>query len=281
MKKNLLLLPLLLLVGFATMQAQIVTPAASPSAKVTQVVGLTEVSLDYSRPSVKGRTIFSADGLVPYGKVWRTGANSATKISFSDDVTINGSALPAGSYAILTVPSATSWDVSFYAHESTNWSSYVEKEAVATVTVPSQNLPFTLESFTINIDGMSNTGANIFIGWASTGVALQLGVDVDTKVMAGIESTMAGPSANDYYNAASYYHDSGKDLKQALKWINKATAGDSPRFWQVRKKALILADLGMKKEAIAAAKQSLSLAQAAGNEDYVRMNEKSIQEWSM
>jgi len=281
MKKNLLLLPLLLLIGFATLQAQIVTPAASPSAKVTQMVGLTEVTIEYSRPSMKGRTIFAADGLVPFGKVWRTGANSATKITFSDDVTINGTKLAAGSYAIITTPGATAWDVSFYNHESTNWGSYAEKEAAATINVPAQNLGITLESFTINIDALSSTGALIQIGWGSTGVALQLGVDVDTKVMASIERVMAGPSANDYYNAASYYHDSGKDLKQALKWISMATSGDNQRYWQVRKKALILADLGMKKEAISAAKKSLELAQAAGNEDYIRMNQKSIKEWSM
>ena len=281
MKKNLLLLPLLILVGFATIKAQIVTPAASPSAKITQMVGLTEVTIEYSRPSMKGRTIFSADGLVPFGKVWRTGANSATKVSFSDDVTINGEKLAAGSYAILSVPNATAWDISFYNYESSNWGSYVEKEAALTVNVPSQTLGINLETFTINIDALSHTGALMQLGWANTGVALQIGVDVESKVMASIDRVMAGPSQNDYYAAASYYHDAGKDLKQALKWINMATAGDSPRFWQVRRKALILADLGMKKEAIAAAKQSLELAKAAGNDDYVRMNEKSIKTWEM
>ena len=128
---------------------------------------------------------------------------------------------------------------------------------------------------------MKNDGATLQFGWDNVVVPVNLTVHTDKEVMSSIERAMAGPSTNDYYAAATYYHDEGKDLKMALKWIEKATAGDSPRFWQVRRKALILADLGMKAEAIAAAKQSLELAKAAGNDDYVRMNEKSIKEWSM
>jgi hypothetical protein len=281
MKKNLLLLPLLLLIGIAAIHAQIVTPAASPSAKLTQMVGLTEVTVEYSRPAMKGRTIFAADGLVPFGSVWRTGANSATKITFSDDVTIEDNKLAAGSYAILTKPGATSWAVHFYNHQSTNFGSYLEEDPNLVVNVTPAKMDVTLESFTINIDGMNNSGATLQFAWENTVVPVAIGVDVDTKVMASIDRVMAGPSANDYNNAATYYHEAGKDLKQALEWSNMATAGDNPRYWMVRRKALILADLGMKKEAIQAAKQSLELAKTAGNNDYVRMNEKSIKEWMM
>ncbi len=281
MKKNLLLLPLLMLIGLFTMHAQISTPAASPSSTLKQTVGLTEVTVEYSRPSKKGRTIFAADGLVPYGKIWRTGANSVTKITFSKDVKVEGADLKSGSYAILTKPGATSWAVHFYAYESSNWGSYVEKEPAAAVMVTPVIWDGSLESFTINIDGLKNDGATLQFGWDNVVVPVNLAVHTDKEVMASIENAMAGPSKNDYYAAATYYHDEGKDLKMALKWIEKATAGDSPMFWQVRRKALILADLGMKAKAIAAAKQSLELAKAAGNEDYVRMNENSIKEWSM
>lgn len=281
MKKNLLLLPLLLLIGIATIHAQIVTPAPSPSATLTQMVGLTEVTVEYSRPAMKGRTIFSADGLVPFGNVWRTGANSATKITFSDDVTIEDNKLAAGSYAILTKPGASSWAVHFYNHQSTNFGSYLEEDPNLVVNVTPAKMDATLESFTINIDGMNNSGATLQLAWENTVVPIAIGVDVDTKVMASIDRVMAGPSANDYNNAATYYHEAGKDLKQALEWSNMATSGDSPRYWMVRRKALILADLGMKKEAIQAAKQSLELAKTAGNNDYVKMNEKSIKEWMM
>ena len=281
MKKNLLLLPLLLLIGIVALQAQVSTPAPSPSAKVTQMVGLTEVTLEYSRPSMKGRTIFAADGLVPFGSVWRTGANQATKITFSDDVTLGGSELPAGSYAILSKPGSSSWDIHFYSYESSNFGSYVEKEPTLVVSATPAKMDGTLETFTINIDGLHNDGAVLQFAWENTVVPVALGVMTDKTVMASIDRVMAGPSKNDYYNAATYYHDSGKDLKKALEWVNIATEGDNPRFWQVRRKALILADLGMKKEAIAAAKQSLELAKAAGNQDYVRMNEKSLKEWMM
>ena len=281
MKKNLLLLPLLLLIGIVALQAQVSTPAPSPSAKVTQMVGLTEVTLEYSRPSMKGRTIFAADGLVPFGSVWRTGANQATKITFSDDVTLGGSELPAGSYAILSKPGSSSWDIHFYSYESSNFGSYVEKEPTLVVSATPAKMDGTLETFTINIAGLHNDGAVLQFAWENTVVPVALGVMTDKTVMASIDRVMAGPSKNDYYNAATYYHDSGKDLKKALEWVNIATEGDNPRFWQVRRKALILADLGMKKEAIAAAKQSLELAKAAGNQDYVRMNEKSLKEWMM
>jgi tetratricopeptide (TPR) repeat protein len=281
MKKNLLLLPLLLLIGIVALQAQITTPSASPSAKVTQMVGLTEVTIEYSRPSMKGRTIFAADGLVPFDAVWRTGANAATKITFSDAVTIEDNELPAGSYAILTKPGATSWAIHFYNWGSSNFGSYLEEDPTLVVNVTPLKTGITLETFTINVDGLHNNGATLQFAWDNTVVPVSLGVMTEKTVMASIDRVMSGPSKNDYFNAASYYHDSGKDLKKALEWVNMATEGDNPRYWQIRRKALILADLGMKKEAIAAAKQSLELAKAAGNQDYVRMNEKSLKEWMM
>lgn len=275
--KNLLSLVFTLIAGVAF--AQIETPAPSPSAEVEQVVGLTEISVEYSRPGVKDRTIFAADGLVPFGKIWRTGANSATKIEFSDDVTVNGQELKAGEYAILTVPNADNWQVNFYTYESRSFGSYVEKEPDLSVTAEVMKMPMNMENFTISIHDMTNEGATLNFAWENTWVSLDLGVDVDDRVMKNIESVMAGPTGNDYYAAASYYHSTGKDLKQALEWINKAVNVDNPRFWQVRRKALILADLGKTSEAIAAAELSMSLAKEAGNDDYVRMNEKSIMEW--
>jgi hypothetical protein len=275
--KNLLTLAFLFFVGGIC--AQIETPAPSPAAKVEQVVGLTTVTVEYSRPSMKGRTIFAEDGLVPFGKIWRTGANAATKITFSDDVTINGSALKAGSYAVLTIPTAEKWTVNFYAFESSGFGSYVEKTPDVSVTGKVKDLGVSLENFTISFHDIATNSASLGFAWDNTYVNLDLGVEVDERVLGSIEAVMAGPSNNDYFAAASYYHTSGKDLGQALEWINKATSGDSPRFWQVRRKALILHDLGKTEEAIKAAEMSLSLAKEAGNDDYVRMNEKSIADW--
>jgi len=277
--KNLILIALLF-VGF-TLNGQINTPAASPSATVMQTVGLTDVTVKYSRPSVKGRDIFSADGLVPFGKVWRTGANQVSNITFSTDVKVGGKELSAGTYAILTIPSASSWAVHFYNYEKSSWSSYLEAEPVAIVTAKPTKLRDTVESFTIGVDHVKADGAHLTFAWAKTKVAVPMSVDADGTVMANIDRVMAGPSKGDMYNAASYYHTAGKDLNQALTWITKATDGEDPKYWQVRRKALILADLGKTKEATAAAQKSMELAKAAGNDDYVRMNEKSIKEWGM
>lgn len=262
----------------APVMAQISAPAPSPGAEFTQMVGLTEISVAYSRPGKKERTIFSKDGLVPFGDIWRTGANSATKISFSDDVKVAGAELSAGDYAILTRPMATSWEVMFFPYESTNWGSYVEKNPAAAVEAEVEKLNRTVESFTIQIDALRNEGAILQFIWDNTVASLPIEVNTDDKVMASINRVMEGPSAGDYYAAASYYHDAGKDLKQALKWIQMANQAQ-PRFWTLRKESLILADLGMTKEAIEVAKKSLKMAKEAGNKDYVRMNEASIAEW--
>ncbi|MCO6489238.1 MAG: DUF2911 domain-containing protein [Phaeodactylibacter sp.] len=283
MKKVLLnLSALLLLISFSALDlsAQIRTPASSPSSELKQTVGLTDVTIAYSRPSVKGRAIFAEDGLVPFGKPWRLGANAATKFSFSEDVMIVGSKLKAGDYAVLATPGANEWKFMFYPYESGNWGSYLEKEPAATVSVKPTPWDHNVETMTFHIGNIKPASADITFLWEETAVTLQLEVNTDEQVMSSIEGVMNGPSQNDYYAAASYYHDAGKDLNQALKWIEMATAGDSPRFWQVRRKALILADMGKKAEAIEAAKVSMKLAEEAGNEDYIRMNKKSIEEWT-
>lgn len=261
--------------------AQISTPAPSPASKLMQTVGLTDITIEYSRPAVKERKIFAADGLVPYGEIWRTGANSATKISFSDDVTVGEQDLKAGAYAILSKPNANAWQLMFFPYEGGNWGSYVEKEPAATVEAKTMKTGTKVENFTITIDQITTDGAHLIFAWDNTAAAVPLGVKVDEQVMANIKSVLAGPSTNDYFAAASYYHQTGKDLNKALEWVQKATNTDNPAFWQVRLEALILADLNRKKDAIEAAKKSMELAEKAGNADYVRMNKKSIEEWSM
>ena len=262
-----------------TSYGQIRTPAPSPSSTIEQTVGLTDITINYSRPSAKGRTIFAKDGLVPFGKMWRTGANAATKISFSDDVNVGGKDLKGGDYAVLTIPAAESWTVNFYSYEGGNWGSYTEKEPAASVTANVDALPFSVETFTIGTNNLTSSSADLMFYWEKTLASVPVKVAVDERVMADIKRVMAGPSQNDYYAAASYLHDSGKDLDKALEYIQKANSGENPRFWQVRREALILADMGMKDKAVKAAMKSMKLAEEAGNEDYVRMNKKSIEEW--
>lgn len=262
-------------------QAQIKTPAASPSAKIMQTVGLTDVTIEYSRPSAKGRTIFGADALVPNGQIWRTGANSVTQVTFSNDVMIQGNELKAGKYGILTMPGASSWAVHFYNFEKSGWSSYKDATPALAVNVNSKKSAASVETFTISIDDLTSNGATMNIAWANTVVPVSISTNVDKTVMSNIDRVMAGPSAGDYYNAASYYYESGKDIKQALSWMTKATEGPDKKFWQIKKLAEIQQKAGKLKEAIASAKMALELATKAGNKDYIKMNEDNIKKWSM
>lgn len=264
----------------AMMSAQIVAPQPSPFSKVEQKVGLTDVTIEYSRPGMRGRQIFG--NLVPYGEIWRTGANANTTISFSDDVKIGGKDLKKGTYALYTKPNKDSWEVIFYS-DSNNWGNpekWDESKVALKTTAEVSQLPFDMETFTIFLDDLKNEGAVLNIVWENTVASLPIEVPTDSKTMASIEKVMKGPSAGDYFAAGSYYFDSGKDKKKALEWVNKAVemAGDDA-FWMLRKKSLIEADLGMKKEAIATAKRSLASAEKAKNADYVKMNKDSLKEW--
>ena len=275
------IIALVLFVGLTyTTNAQIKTPQPSPSSKVEQTVGLTDVTIEYSRPGVKGRTVFG--DLVPYNKIWRTGANSKTKITFSDDVTVDGNELKAGTYAIFSIPTATSWEVIFYTDYAGSGApkELNESKVAAKVTAAVHEIPFNVESFTIDINNLKNDSATLEMIWAKTFVSVPFSVPTDKIANASIDKTMAGPSANDYYGAAVYYLKSGKDLKKAKVWIDKAIEmREKPAFWQIRQQSLIYAKLGDKKGAIKAAKKSLELATEAGNDDYVKMNKESIAEW--
>lgn len=264
----------------STINAQIKTPQASLAAKMEQVVGLTDVKVEYSRPAMKGRTIFG--NLVPFGEVWRTGANANTKITFSDDVTIGGKELKKGTYAIYTIPNQSSWEVIFYS-DATNWGNpakWDETKVALKTTVEITPMPKKIETFTLSFDDLSNNSGVLGISWENTYVGVKFEVPTDKTTLKSIETAMAGPTKNDYFQAATYYHTEGKDLKQALEWMKKATAGDDPAFWYLRRMSLIQADLGDKAGAIATAKKSLAAAEKAGNADYVKMNKESIAEWT-
>ncbi len=267
-----------------SLNAQVTTPQASPLSKVEQVVGLTNVQVEYSRPSAKGRTVYG--DLVPYGKNWRTGANANSTVSFSDAVTINGKELKAGKYALFTTPKADSWDVIFYA-DTNNWGlpeSWDESKVALKTTVKPETLTKSVESFTIEVGNLSNDGANLDILWERTRVSVPFTVPTQNLAMASIEKALAGPSMSDYFSAAQYYYQSDKDLNKALLWINNAVsmtpAGKDTPFWYLRLKSLIQAKLGDKKGAIETAKYSLEGAKKAGNADYEKMNKDSIAEWS-
>ena len=277
---NKVVLFLLAIIASISLEAQIQTPAASPASKLMQTVGLTEVTVDYSRPSMRGRTVFG--DLVPYGKLWRTGANAYTKVSFDTDVTISGQEVESGTYAIFTKPGEKNWEVFFYADTKgggtpRNWDDAL---VVAKATVPVYAMDMPVETFTITIDDVKSTGANLGIIWENVYVAIPFGVPADNTVMSTIDKVLSGPSAGDYYAAAVYYSAEGKDINKAKEWMTKAMSmTEKPAFWQLRQQSLILAKAGDKKGAIDAAKKSLVGAEAAGNDDYIKMNKDSLKEW--
>ncbi|MBA6157054.1 DUF2911 domain-containing protein [Tenacibaculum sp. S7007] len=276
MKK--LLLSLFVVAISTGANAQLKTPASSPSSKLEQTVGLTDVSVEYSRPGVKGRTIFG--DLVPYGKVWRTGANANTKVTFSDDVTIDGKELKKGTYALYTKPGKSSWEVIFYS-DAKNWGTpqkWDDSKVALSTTAKVVKMPMKIESFTITIDDLTDNSAVLGMLWENAYVGVKFNTPTDKGVEASISKVMAGPSANDYFNAAKYYLDGGKDINKAKNWINKAVdmTKDQPRFWYLRQQSLILAKAGDKKGAITAAKASLAGAEKRGNADYVKMNKEFL-----
>ncbi len=263
-----------------SVDAQIETPQPSPFTKIEQKVGLTDVTLEYSRPSMKGRKIFG--DLVPYGKMWRTGANKNTMVTFSDDVVVDGTTLKAGSYAIFVTPGESSWDVIFYS-DIENWGTpreWDDSKVAAKTTVNTYEMPMAVETWTISIDDLKSNSAQIGFIWENTYVGVKIKVPTDAKVSASIEKTMAGPGAGDYYSAAVYNLTEGKDLDKAQIWMDKAMSMiENPGFWQLRQQSLLYAKLGDKKKAIETAKKSLAGAEAAGNADYVKMNKESLKEW--
>jgi hypothetical protein len=263
-----------------TLSAQIETPQPSPAAKVWQTVGLTEVTLDYSRPSMRGRTIYG--DLVPFNKLWRTGANAYTKVTFDKDVTIGESAVKAGTYSIFSKPGSANWEVFFYTDTQGGGTprEWDEAKVIAKATVPVYKMEMPVETFTITIDDVTSNGASIGIIWENTYVGIPFSVGTDAEVIKGIEKVMAGPSAGDYYQAAVYYLSEGKDIGKAKEWMDKAMSmTKEPRYWQLRQQSLIQAKAGDKKDAIATAKKSLAAAKEAGNMDYVKMNKDSLKEW--
>lgn len=261
--------------GFAQMQ----TPAPSPGAKLEQMVGLTDVTVAYSRPSMKGRTVFG--NLVPYGKLWRTGANGNTTINFSDDVIVGEKTLKAGTYAVFVKPDAKNWEVFFYT-DTENWGTpakWEEGKIAASITVPSVKTTPTAETFTISIDNLYNNGATLGIWWENTYAGVPFEVPTKAKAMKSIEAAMGGPTANDYFGAASYYYQEDMEIEKAKEYVDQAVALNPEAFWMMRQQSLIYAKMGDKDGAIAAAKKSLAAAEKAGNADYVKMNTDSLKEW--
>lgn len=263
---------LLGIVGFAQ---QIQMPQASPSAKITQQVGLTSVTVDYSRPSVKGRKIFGE--LVPFGQVWRTGANNATIINFSTPVTMGGKEIPSGSYALYTIPDKSEWTI-VLSKNTELWGAigYSNADDVVRFQVESAKTSKKYETFEITFNNIKDNGADISIKWENTRVDIPMTTEVDPIVMADIQKQVIDAKTTDpslLYQAANYYYTNRKDMKQALEWIQQSTDAD-PKYWTMHLRAKIELAMGQKTEAYHSADKSKAMAKEAQNPDYVGLNER-------
>lgn len=278
MKRVLILL--LVAVSLAS-QAQVITPAASPAATVSTVVGLTDVKVEYSRPKLKGRQIFGEGDkfLHPFGKIWRTGANAGTVITFSDDVKFGGADVPKGKYLILTIPGATDWTVILYKDVALggNVGDYNQSNDQTRAVVKSEKTASKVEAFTVEITDLSadSKTANLNLMWENTSVKVPIVVDFDKKVQASIDANTK-VSPNNLYAAASYYLETGKDLKQALEWCSTAAAARPTAYWIMHTKAKIQQALGDKAGATVSANASKAEAEKAKDGTYVKMNDDLI-----
>ena len=271
MKQLLLAAGLLTAVLFTDAQ-QLKTPQPCTTTLVKQDFGLGSIELSYSRPNMKGRKIFG--DLVPFDKVWRTGANQATTLTFSDEVMIGGVAIKPGKYGLLTIPRQTEWTIIITKQtDVTSPAAYKQEMDVVRVKVKPIDLPWSFETFGMSFENIKDNSCELMIGWDKTMVGLTITTDVDSKVMKQIESIMKNDS-RPYFNAAVYYAENGKDLNQAVAWFDKAIEQNPKAFWVYYQKAKALAKLGKKTDAMAVSQKSMELAKEAKNDDYVALNEK-------
>ncbi|AEI49316.1 DUF2911 domain-containing protein [Runella slithyformis] len=272
MKKVVVLLFVLLSAG--AFAQGIKTPAPSPTQTLKQDFALSSIEVTYSRPAAKGRKIFG--DLVPFGKLWRTGANAATKVTFGEDVKVGGMPVKAGSYAIYSVPTANEWEIIINkGANNSGLTGYKTEDDVARFKVPSMQLPMMIENFTIILGNLTASSADIQILWENTAVQIPVVADIDSKIMAQINTAMTVDS-RPYFQAASYYFDNGKDINKALEWANKAVEAQPTAYWVMHLKAKVQAKAGDKAGAKATALKSMAMAKEAKNDDYVVLNQKLI-----
>ena len=261
--------------------SQINTPRFSPASEIEQMVGLTEIEIEYSRPSMRDREVFG--NLVPFGKVWRTGADNSTKISFDTDVIISGKTVQSGTYSIFSIPNKESWEIIFYSDVELwgvprDWSD----DKIVFSSTYKVNKINTVETFTISFNDLTNNDVKMNISWENTSVDIKIDVPTRSMVEKDISNVLNdNPKASDYYAAAVFYRQENVNLSKALLWMNKAIEMfENPRFYHYRQQSLLMAANNKFSDAIDAANKSLDDAIKADNQGYVKMNRQSIAEWS-
>lgn len=254
-----------------TFAQTLTTPQPSTTQTIKQNFGLSSIELSYSRPNAKGRTVIG--DLVPFGKVWRTGANQATTLNFDDDVTIGDKKITAGKYGLLTIPDKENWTLIITKQlDVTSPAAYKEENDVVRINVKPVTIKDKVETFTIQFMNVKASTCDLNLQWENTSVTLPISTDVESKVMSQINNIMTKDNLP-YFSAAMYYMENGKDLNQALSWFNKATEQNPAAFYMFYQKANCLSKLGKKQDAIATATKSRELSVIAKNTDYVKLND--------
>ncbi len=259
------------------MAQSIGVPQPSPLQTLKQNFGTSDISLEYSRPSAKGRAIYG--DVVSYGKIWRTGANSSTKITFADDVKMEGKAIKAGSYALYTIPNAGEWDIMVYSDTKLggNVEDYKKENEVASFKVKTMKLNDKVETFTVNFNNITSTSTVLEMCWENTKVPINITTEIDAKIMKNIENTLIKDN-RPFYSAATYYYDNGKDLKQAMEWVDKAIANNEKAYWIYLLKAKIAKKQGDVKTAMYAASQSNKFATEDKDDAYIKQSAQLLKE---
>ncbi|WP_350287615.1 DUF2911 domain-containing protein [uncultured Croceitalea sp.] len=269
------------LLSIFMLSSQITHPKASPFSRLEQEIGLSKIMVAYSRPAVKGRVIFG--GLVPYGRIWRVGANESTKISIDTEMSIMGNVLPKGTYALYAFPEENEWQIAFHANTS-HWGDgrkkYNPEEDVFRIPIQPQSIPYHQENFLMVFDSITHNSAQLHLIWANTKVSIPFEVNTDAQMELEIaQQIKENPTAQTYYEAARYLHEQHKDFEKALLYLNKALEIGGDTYYFHRVKSLVAAELGDYKAAIISAEKSLELALALEKDEFVRMNEKNIKKW--
>jgi len=250
------------------------TPQPSTTQTIKQDLGIGSVELSYSRPGMKGRKIFG--DLVPFGKVWRTGANNATTLTFSDSVIIGGTKLAPGKYGLLSIPDKDQWTLIISKQtDVTSPAAYKQESDAARVTVKPVQTKEVAETFTMQFANVKSNSTDLQIMWDNVAVSLPISTDLESKIMAQINNLM-NKDNRPYFQSAMYYMETGKDLNQAVAWLDKAIEQNPSAYWVYHQKANALARLGKKTEAKTIAQKSMDLAREAKNDDYVELNKKLL-----
>ncbi|MGN6801455.1 MAG: DUF2911 domain-containing protein [Ginsengibacter sp.] len=278
MKKSLIIAIAFVTIYFPV-NAQVNMPAPSPTQTIIQDFGLGKIELTYSRPGIKGRKVFGTNSeLVPLGKPWRTGANAATKIHFTDKVNVGGKDLDSGSYVIYTIPGKENWDIVLSKGNAyPGQEGFTTNDDILHYKAPVVLHKQKIETFTMQFTDLKNESCELHLKWANTDVAIPITTNVKERIRQEIETALQGNNPP-YYQAANFYYDYDKNYQKALEYINKATEQNPKAYFMFLQKARIQQALGDKKGARESATKTIELAKEAGNADYVNFANKLLQQ---